>query len=326
MKKSTSKKSAKGKKRHAAAKNPKSHAPKPSPKLSKTMVETSTPKLAHPVIAPALLPACDGSGAETHPIPKMVSPQARLLEQSLEAKKLHDQGASMTELAEKYGRSKSHVRDLLKLAGLSDDLRQPYLGGKLGRKKALAAADARKKASKATQIVSVKPDLPKAPPSPPPACKEAVEHAVVASSKGKPPEKPRPSPPPEVSAELYKKIKEEATTLVVDWVRSTLAICDWEAFFKQVGLALYGVFPWLFTSEAPKPGEINLNEDPLKVIERCKIEEVESGCGPDVLNNNVKWFARWIQRVILDRKLMKEVISAAETTLIREAWKTPQGW
>lgn len=36
---------------------------------------------------------------------------------------------------------------------------------------------------------------------------------------------------------------------------------------------------------------------------------------------DVTWLARWAQRVIPDRKLMREAIGMAEATLVREAWK-----
>lgn len=110
----------------------------------------------------------------------------------------------------------------------------------------------------------------------------------------------------------------------MDWVRGELAPCDWGTFFKQIKLGLYGPLRWLFTSEAPRLGEIRPNANPLKVIEECKDESAEKASMPDVLNHHVAWLARWIQRIIPDRRLMLDALDAAERKLLREAWAG--GW
>lgn len=85
--------------------------------------------------------------------------------------------------------------------------------------------------------------------------------------------------------------------------------------------ALYGLFPWLFAEEAPRPGGIRPNKDPVEVIKRYKPQVGEEHSRADVLNNLVTGLARWAQRVIPDRKLMREAIGVAEATLVRGVWK-----
>jgi len=108
--------------------------------------------------------------------------------------------------------------------------------------------------------------------------------------------------------------------LIVDWIRQTdLRPCDYGTFFKQVDSALDGTRPWLFSNEAPKPDEIHPKEDPWKVIARCKVVRGNPQSAPDVINNAVTRLARWIQRVIPDREMLKEAIVKAKVPLLNQA-------
>jgi hypothetical protein len=282
------------KKRRQLKKKRSSQHAKPSPKLTKMVVDNSSSKLSEPGNNLASPPVNERHEAVTDPSPKPTSPQAQLLEQGKKWKQLCDEGASLNDLAEKFGGSKTRARDLVSLAGLPEDLKQGYLEGKLGRKKVLALARARNKATQASEVVSSQEDLPK---------------------------KSQPSPLPVITAEQRQKKLEEYTKLIMDWFHSLdLAPGFWADVFSQVNSALYGAFPWLFADEAPRPNENWAETDPQKVIKLCKPVGQEDPM-PEVLNNLVRWLARWTQRVIPDRKMMRESLAMAEATLLREAWE-----
>jgi hypothetical protein len=109
----------------------------------------------------------------------------------------------------------------------------------------------------------------------------------------------------------------------MDWLRSTcLATCDWEPFFQQVDLALFGPFPSLFSDNASLFNGASPGQDAWEVFKRCKPQLGREVSMPDVINKHIDWLARWIQILIPDRELMKEALGKAETILVREAWKT----
>ena len=225
---------------------------------------------------------------------KALSPQIKELERGKHYKKAHEEGSSYAELASKFHCSKSLVRDLVALASLPKDLEEAYLQGKVGRKKALKMGQARKKEIEAN-----------------------AEETVTAKV---PQKDPKPNPKPVMTEPEPQKWITEFATIIVDWVRSLkLAPYDLETFLSQVNYGLYGRFPRLFTDEAPKPGEVHPHEDPSKVIERCKVDGGNPQFMHEVINNDIAWLARWIQRVIPDWLMMKEAFAQAETKLRRMA-------
>lgn len=123
-----------------------------------------------------------------------------------------------------------------------------------------------------------------------------------------------------ITAEEWQRKREEHANPAMDWVRSKPAPCDWGEFFRQVNLALYGGFPRLFTAEAPQPDENWADKDPQEVFKLCEPVGKEDSM-PEVLNNLVKWLARWIQRVIPDRKMMMDALAIAEAALLHDARK-----
>jgi hypothetical protein len=167
-----------------------------------------------------------------------------------------------------------------------------YLQGKLGRKKVLAQARRRRSPVQSTRAAGSDAQV------------ERDGSSVMTES------------------ERQSEIASYAT-LVMNWLRSTaLAPCDWEPFFTQVDLALYGRFPWLFSENAPRLNEIRANLEPGQVIECCKPDSGSGVSMSDIINMHLDWLARWIQIVVPDRELMKEALGRAETILVREAWKT----
>lgn len=142
---------------------------------------------------------------------------------------------------------------------------------------------------------------------------EKAKETVSAKSL---PKAPNPNPKPVMTEKERQKRTAELATITVEWVRSLkLAPYDLEMFWGQVNSTLYGGLPWLFTPEAPKPGGINPGEDPLKVIERCKVTGGNPQFKPDVINNHVTWLAQWIQRVSPDWAVMKAALAQAEFPL-----------
>lgn len=219
------------------------------------------------------------------------SPQALSVERGKQWKKLAEQGGSLATLARKFRCSKSHVRDLIMLASLPRDLQQAYVQGRLGRKKVLALARAHTKQVQITDETSS--ELQEQP--------QQNSDLIMSES--------------ERQAYIAQHAK-----LVVDWLRSTtLSPCDWEAFFRQIDLALYGPYPLLFAENAPRHTKISPEEDPWQVIRRCKPQLGTEVSLPDVINKHIDWLARWIQIVVPDRELMKETLGTAETVLVREA-------
>jgi hypothetical protein len=209
---------------------------------------------------------------------------------------LADEGESLATLAQKFACSKSLVRDFIMLASLPEDLEKPYMQGKLGRKKVLALARDRKKPVEATQVLGSRVQLQSLQGTRPVMDKSARRGEIA-----------------------------KYATLVVDWVHSTnLAPCNWEPFFRQVILVLYGPFRWLLSENAPRSNEIRPGQDPVKVIKRCKPHFGSAVSMPDVINMHLDWLARWIQIVVPDRELMKEALGRAEAALVREAWAVPR--
>lgn len=219
---------------------------------------------------------------------KAVSPQERELERGRRLKELHQKGHSLAELGRTIGRSKSLARDLVALASLPKDLEEAYLQGRIGRKTAVKMARARRSAAKK---------------NPPPQTQQP---------------QPKENPVPVMSEEERDKRITEGADLIVEWFRTTeLAPCDGEMFWSQVNSALYGGLPWLFTSEAPKPGEINPEEDPWAVIKRCRAKSEGKASMADVINDRVKELARWSPRVFPDRKTRDAAIDLARRHLLR---------
>lgn len=224
------------------------------------------------------------------------------LEKGRAVRQLYEQGYSHEKLAEKFQCSKSLVRDLIYLGGLPKDLEEAYLQKELDRKKVLEKTRARKNPNKPT--VPVTPEIPPKITSRNPPPKQA---AVVRS------EKTHQNPPSPMNEEGRQEKISEYAQLIVDWMPQTgLRPCDYRSFFKQVESALDGTRPWLFSNEAPKPDEINPNENPREVINRCKPEDGNPQTAPEVTNNAVTWLARWAQRLIPDKGIMKEAISKAK--------------
>ncbi len=123
-----------------------------------------------------------------------------------------------------------------------------------------------------------------------------------------------------MTAEEWQKKAKEHAKMVIDFIHSRdLGLGFLGPLFSQVNLALYGGFPWLFTEEAPRPGENWAGKDPQEVIKLFEPFGKEDSMA-EVMNNLVKWLARWIQRVIPDRKMMMDALAIAEATLLREAW------
>jgi len=230
------------------------------------------------------------ASAESHP--QAPSPQLLSVERGRQWKVLAEQGESLGKLARKAGCSKSQARDLVMLGTLPEDLEHAYLQGKLGRKKVLALARARKSSAQTSRVTA-----------------SGVQLQVLQGSH-----------PAITESERHSEI-EKYGTLVMDWVRSTdLAVCDWELFFRQVDLALYGPFRWLFSENAPRRDDIKASQDPWRIIKRCKPHLGNELSIPNVINNNLSWLARWIQMVIPDRKLIEEALATAKVTLEHEAW------
>ncbi|TAM80277.1 MAG: hypothetical protein EPN47_16090 [Acidobacteria bacterium] len=206
-------------------------------------------------------------------------------------KKLHDEGYSLAELALKFDCSKSLVRDLVELANLPKDLEEAYELGKMGRKKVLELARTGKSPSKPQEVISPQK-----------------------------PTKPEPASAPMMSQEERERKASGGADLVIEWFRSTgLPPCDWEMCWSQVNSGLYGRLLLLFTSEAPKLGEINPDEDPRAVIKRCQVKSKSPASMADVINDSVKELARWSQRIFQDREVMKKAFTRAESQLRREA-------
>ena len=139
-------------------------------------------------------------------------------------------------------------------------------------------------------------------------------------------------PAPAITDEERQKKVVEHTKLIIGWFHGgedpnksrgdaslNLAPCDREGFFQQVKFGLYGPFPWFFRQEAPQPQEINPDEDPWEVIKRCKVDGGDPNFVPDIINNAVAWFVRWVQRVIPDRAMIEDAIDQARTQLLMEA-------
>ena len=220
--------------------------------------------------------------------PKQVSPQLQQLERGQRLKRLHEKGQSLAEIAGKHRYSKSLVRDLVNLASLPRDLEEAYLQGKIGRKTVVKMARARRSAVK------------KNPPAP-------IQQP-----------QPKQNPVPVMTEEERERKISKGAALMIEWLRTTgLAPCDVEMFFSQGNSALYGGLPWLFTSEAPKPDDINPGEDPWAVIKRCRVQDNKAKLVTDIINNNVTWLARWIQRVFPDREIREAVLDLAERQRLR---------
>lgn len=191
---------------------------------------------------------------------------------------IRDHGqAAFAELAVKFGCSKSLVRDLVRLANLPGDLKQAYLEGKVGGKRVLEMARARKKKVEA-KAVAVTEDLKKdqqqkalpeakAVVTPNPQQNTpSIPHAVVAPGDLQQLLIRVAAPAMTEEEERQKEVAEHAK-LIIDWFRSRdLAFCFWPGFWSQVNAALYGPFPWLFADEAPQPHEIRPGVNPLEVI------------------------------------------------------------
>ncbi len=293
-----------------------------SPQVQKppeTAVVNPTPKPYELANKPVVPPATISTAAATNHIPpKTPSPQSKHLDQGEKLKQLHKEGTSLAGLAKKLGCSKRHVRDLVELADLPEDLKRGYLEGKLGRKKVLTEARARVKAAQKTEAMVTTKEVPTTPQ---PSASGMPQPNAPGTPKPSAPVKPQPSTPPVMTVEHYRRKVEENVELAMDWFHSRdLPPGFWEPFFSQVDLALYGPFPWLFTEEAPRPGENWAGKDPQEVIKLCRPEGKEDSMA-DIVNNLVKWLARWIQRVIPDQKMMLDVLALAEAALLREAWE-----
>ena len=117
--------------------------------------------------------------------------------------------------------------------------------------------------------------------------------------------------------EREKKISEGAD-LVVEWFRSTeVPPCDSEMFWSQVNSGLYGHLPWLFTSEAPKPDEINPTESPWAGIKRSRVESKDPASRADIITDHVKEMACWAQRLLPNREILKAAPQLTERRLLR---------
>jgi len=84
--------------------------------------------------------------------------------------------------------------------------------------------------------------------------------------------------------ERHKKFMGYAELRIERFPTAGLGLCDCKAFFKQVDSAPDGTLPWLFSSEAPQPHEIRLDEDPREVIRHCRVE----GGNPQLVTNVAK--------------------------------------
>ena len=231
------------------------------------------------------------------------------LEKGKTVKKLFEQGYSHGELAKTFGCKTGVIRERIILGSLPEDLKEVFLEGKIDRKEVLKIYRARKNNGKST--VPFRPETPQRimdlNPQPAPA-------AVVRTNET------RQNPPSLMTEEDRQEKISEHAKLIVDWIHQTgLRPCDYRTFFKQVESALDGTRPWLFSNEAPKPHEIKPDEDPWKVINRYKVENIPSQSAPDVTNNAVTWLARWVQRLIPDRGRMKEAIAKAKALLLDRA-------
>ena len=245
------------------------------------------------------VPVCPGSAstetsAGSHPLTS--SPQLLSVERGRQWKSLVEQGESLSKLARRAGCSKSQARDLVMLGSLPEDLEQGYLQGKLGRKKVLALARTRRKPVQEMQAT------------------DSGMQSQAAQSSG----------PAMTESQRQGEIDKYAK-LVTDWVRSTnLGSCDWEPFFNQVVLALYGPLPWLYSKHAPRRNEIRPDQDSLHVIKRCKPKMEAELFVPDFINKHVEWLARWIQILVPDKELMKEALDRGKAVLTHEAWGAPR--
>lgn len=258
-----------------------------------------------------------------------VSPQFEELDRGRRLRLLHEQGLSLAEVARKFGCSKSLVRDLVLLANLSNELEENYLQGKLGRKAVLRMARAVRRRAR-EKAAATREELQKNPQQE--SFSEAEVNAIANRDQNPSPEATvafgikepkkgsgRSSPPIMTKEEREKRVTENAT-LIIDWFHSVdLAPCYWDDFFEQVKLGLYGSFHWLFSAEAPQPNEIRPDEEPWKVIKRSKVERKNPQFVTDIINDLVTWLARWIQRVIPDRKMMEDAFYRARRQLLRES-------
>ena len=230
--------------------------------------------------------------------PKHGNPQLQELERGRQWKQLHEQGLSLAVIAETFACSKTLARDLVDLASLPKDLEEAYLQGKMGRKAVLEMARKRRQ-------------------------KESGTKANQKVTAGMVPTNSRQDPAPSMTeAERQAKIA-DLVPIVVEWVNSlSLTAYDLESFWDQVNTALYRGCHWLFTDEAQNGDKISSGEDPMKVIERCKVTGGTSQLMPEIINNHVTWLARWIQRLIPDWVMMKEALAQAEAQLRREVQTT----
>lgn len=233
----------------------------------------------------------------------------------------------MAELAEKFGCSKSLVRDLLRLANLPDDLKQAYLEAKVGRKKGLKMDRTRKKKveSKAADVTEDLKTAQQQEPLP------ETKTVVVTNPQQNPPPMPqaavapaghqhlliRIAAPRMANEEEHQKGVDGHAKRIIDWFHALyLARCFWQGFWSQVDAALYGPFPWLFADEAPQPHEIRPGANPLEAIKACKVERENPQLATDIVNDLVTWLARWVQRVISDRRMMEDAIDQAKGYLL----------
>ena len=220
------------------------------------------------------------------------NPRLLQIEKGRLMKEFVEKGYSRGDLVRKFKRSDSLVRELLILGSMSKDLEEKFLRKELSRNQVLMEERARRKKDQARGTAPVR-DLQK---------------------------QTRHNPAPMMAeAERKKKIARLAK-LVVDWFHSLeLAPYDQETFWGQVNSASYGGLSSLITREAPGPNESNPDEDPREVINRCRVESRQSQTMPNIINNNVTWLSRWIQRVIPDWPTMLEVIDKARGQVLKEA-------
>lgn len=247
--------------------------------------------------------AADSAGSKT------IDKRQEQMEKGRAVRQLFEKGYSPEKLARKFRCSKSLIRELIILGGLPKDLEVAYIERKADRKEVLKKARARKSSSVSTALLKPEAPLEVSGQNPQP------ETAVVVRT-----EAAWQNPPSQTTEEDRQEESSRYAHIIVEWLPQTgLRPSDYRTFFKQVDSALNGTRPWLFDNEAPKPGEIQPNGDPWKVINLCKVVGGSPQSAPDVTNNAVTWLARWLQRLIPGDELMKDTISEARALLLEQA-------